>query len=228
MDITAESSDQGSPPLARGTAESCKNIAAGAGITPACAGNRKRWALPCKNHRDHPRLRGEQNNGKQKAKDHPGSPPLARGTDSSPAIKSSFVRITPACAGNRLYHRYIPTSRGDHPRLRGEQAISSQIWSDRSGSPPLARGTVLFCDSLIFCPRITPACAGNSNAYSPEEYPAGDHPRLRGEQIDFITFSTAFLGSPPLARGTVNFGDLIEVSSRITPACAGNSSPRHR
>ena len=53
-------SEQGSPPLARGTDDNGASVDTSFGITPACAGNRPIPGRPCKNGRDHPRLRGEQ------------------------------------------------------------------------------------------------------------------------------------------------------------------------
>ena len=56
---------------------------------------------------------------------------------------------------------------------------------------------------------------------------AGDHPRLRGEQVLLSALFVPIVGSPPLARGTA--GRRIQNARRlgITPACAGNRSPIH-
>ena len=92
---------EGSPPLARGTEMLSKTLYATARITPACAGNSKRFF--CVNHRiwDHPRLRGEQFLRPLTLFGPKGSPPLARGT--VVIVLSSVQKngITPACAGNR-------------------------------------------------------------------------------------------------------------------------------
>ena len=133
----------GSPPLARGTAATDADGNPRTGITPACAGNRyshHEWAR-CR--WDHPRLRGEQQRMWIETSTVKGSPPLARGTDGCHQRQYRCKRITPACAGNRFYHRYIPTSRGDHPRLRGEQFHFLFHFFGVKGSPPLARGTEL-------------------------------------------------------------------------------------
>ena len=72
----------GSPPLARGTEREPQHEELEARITPACAGNR-RPPEACRNHqRDHPRLRGEQEDWTGREIKAMGSPPLARGTDS--------------------------------------------------------------------------------------------------------------------------------------------------
>ena len=47
---------------------------------------------------------------------------------------------------------------------------------------------------------------------------------MRGEQFRSRPSSRAFPGSPPLARGTASCRRAPDIRSRITPACAGNSS----
>ena len=47
---------------------------------------------------------------------------------------------------------------------------------------------------------------------------------MRGEQVLMKLLKNITLGSPPLARGTGNAGTMHGGTSRITPACAGNSA----
>ena len=151
-----------------------------------------------------------------------GSPPLARGTASCPKSDKSRARITPACAGNRLYICKCHVKIGDHPRLRGEQ----EDWTGREikamGSPPLARGTGHALGLHIFAEGITPACAGNSLRLRLYLAHRWDHPRLRGEQNRHHREQQQFLGSPPLARGTAYVTNFAMSRTGITPACAGN------
>ena len=134
------------------------------GITPACAGNSGKCRRAVRQRGDHPRLRGEQRQSRRRTSFCGGSPPLARGTGTRKQKYPDFARITPACAGNRLYHRYIPTSRGDHPRLRGEQTPTRLHCVSCVGSPPLARGTEMYTRGAFVPTGITPACAGNSDS----------------------------------------------------------------
>ena len=69
--------------------------------------------------------------------------------------------------------------------------------------------------------RITPACAGKSDALPASKCDARDHPRLRGEKYSISPFSNAIAGSPPLARGKVCTSQNLSDRLRITPACAG-------
>ena len=52
-----------------------------------------------------------------------------------------------------------------------------------------------------------------------------DHPRLRGEYSSRFPVLTCFWGSPPLARGVHTDFETGEVVTRITPACAGSTTP---
>ena len=107
--------------------------------------------------------------------------------------------------------------------MRGEQLNLLRCSASAAGSPPLARGTELSNRSYIETVRITPACAGNSDKARGKSPEGRDHPRLRGEQIAIVIELFKQLGSPPLARGTVNIFAMRYGVAGITPACAGNS-----
>ena len=66
--------------------------------------------------------------------------------------------------------------------MRGEQWVVPVKSGKPLGSPPLARGTVLFLRLYMAAKGITPACAGNSNSTYQQCKANMDHPRLRGEQ----------------------------------------------
>ena len=152
----------GSPPLARGTGYYIAAPSNRPRITPACAGNSKSYHCFIVIARDHPRLRGEQISIAYKSCCIVGSPPLARGT----VVIKRHVRvqngITPACAGNSTTPEESDLQTGDHPRLRGEQAIVMRQLKLILGSPPLARGTDKYDVRVVIEAGITPACAGNS------------------------------------------------------------------
>ena len=214
----------GSPPLARGTVNHNTQPPRCQRITPACAGNSIHLLIPFYTFRDHPRLRGEQNAASFDTLGSPGSPPLARGTDSGRPCRPDPRGITPACAGNRRSSHLHPWQFGDHPRLRGEQFRFVYLLPVQIGSPPLARGTDKAMPNVRTRFRITPACAGNRWQLPHIEGGDEDHPRLRGEQSTSWLALTLKRGSPPLARGTVSGENLGKLNGGITPACAGNSS----
>ena len=134
------------------------------------------------------------------------------------------MRITPACAGNKINYSWIKYRSQDHPRVCGEQAIYVCRWVRDEGSPPRVRGTVWAAYPRKQAKGITPACAGNSDTLPISPIVPRDHPRVCGEQQNQITLVDIFRGSPPRVRGTVPIGMQVVYIFRITPACAGNSS----
>ena len=107
--------------------------------------------------------------------------------------------------------------------MRGEYAIPPIRAAISLGSPPLARGIPQPSHRLTTQPGITPACAGNTMAGKRKTVVGEDHPRLRGEYYTNHIGVVQFIGSPPLARGILSSNVPKRLSSRITPACAGNT-----
>ena len=73
-----------------------------------------------------------------------GSPPHARGKVVTKLIARPGQRITPACAGKRLFIAFMSAAMKDHPRMRGEKRTLSDRDKSIIGSPPHARGKVCF------------------------------------------------------------------------------------
>ena len=220
---SAQAFEAGSPPLARGTDLPSRFTRRRIGITPACAGNSCVPLAAAPGAGDHPRLRGEQLVWAYDGVACEGSPPLARGTVADSAAIPAAKGITPACAGNSCTCIASLCELWDHPRLRGEQYVNCELPECGKGSPPLARGTVCLFPQRLENLGITPACAGNSKKVKVRRRSRQDHPRLRGEQLPPLPPRGNGQGSPPLARGTAAPSSATPASSRITPACAGNS-----
>ena len=104
---------------------------------------------------------GEQNHRRKRTQSRLGSPPRVRGTGKLNYRVFAKIRITPACAGNRSNGTADTARHGDHPRVCGEQRLTSTCKADVQGSPPRVRGTDYVRDVCNFTQRITPACAGN-------------------------------------------------------------------
>ena len=157
----AQHTEEGSPPRVRGTGIIIMAFFGMTRITPACAGNRQLPISPLATVQDHPRVCGEQLIQKTRLINGLGSPPRVRGTGNSSLDVSERKRITPACAGNRAGLFRQKNLRGDHPRVCGEQSVSSNISTCSKGSPPRVRGTVSVRAGNSMTVGITPACAGN-------------------------------------------------------------------
>ena len=76
-----------------------------------------------------------------------------------------MMRITPACAGKRLYAAQNKTTKKDHPRVCGEKALNTVDKIADVGSPPRVRGKEAEAAVFVSWQRITPACAGKRITY---------------------------------------------------------------
>ena len=193
----------GSPPHARGRPPPGGRRLDLLRITPACAG--KTWIPLHADYfiRDHPRMRGEDQEFAHPGRLAFGSPPHARGRLLQPVELSASARITPACAGKTNVQR------------RGRVV--------RFGSPPHARGRRPPRLRPVQSPGITPACAGKTHVLRPRRGCLWDHPRMRGEDLAKELGIARGTGSPPHARGRLFHVVALDCVNGITPACAGKT-----
>ena len=119
-------------------------------------------------------------------------------------------------------------SKEDHPRIRGENPISTSRRAQSLGSPPHTRGKSGTRAGAFLYTRITPAYAGKIPdlvaAYIQDE----DHPRIRGENFDEFHPMRTQVGSPPHTRGKFVFVLHLKPQTRITPAYAGKITGKCR
>ena len=170
-------------------------------ITPACAGKTGRIKKCSGRSSDHPRVCGENIDVHERLVERVGSPPRVRGKLPAGVCRIQAERITPACAGKTHRPEQDHAARADHPRVCGENASRRSRCSTSCGSPPRVRGKL--CDHLvvIFCMRITPACAGKTCRRHTNARRCTDHPRVCGENITLVTLMGVDYGSPPRVRG---------------------------
>ena len=154
--------DNGSSPLARGTASGALPDDDTVRFIPAGAGNRR----PC--FASAPMVHG--------------SSPLARGTDAGAQLLDVEHRFIPAGAGNRTVRLVISPGITVHPRWRGERASVARPTASDGGSSPLARGTGFHFPRVSAWARFIPAGAGNSFLRQAPHWGKPVHPRWRGEQ----------------------------------------------
>ena len=109
--------------------------------------------------------------------------------------------------------------------MRGEDWSQEPDHAAAMGSPPHARGRLVKPRGLPTCIRITPACAGKTKRSSRPCQRRADHPRMRGEDSRTAATSSSHIGSPPHARGRRPLRRRCPLPSRITPACAGKTTP---
>ena len=221
--VAISGTKEGSPPHARGRLYDRALTGSATRITPACAGKTAPIASHVDGYRDHPRMRGEDIDGGVAFEMDYGSPPHARGRRVEDDFHAATCRITPACAGKTSNARGWRSRDRDHPRMRGEDACTTVARRCSAGSPPHARGRRGTGFSHIETLGITPACAGKTNLPQIPVASNSDHPRMRGEDDYETERPVGHKGSPPHARGRPAFHSTADISTRITPACAGKT-----
>ena len=155
----------GLPPRMRGKDVELLALLVHHGITPACAGKRKKCRKCRPGLGDHPRMCGEKKFTFDAGKLIPGSPPRMRGKVAGAARRDFLTGITPAYAGKRDRQDQQRAVRGDHPRVCGEKLYALLVAGSLMGSPPHVRGKVLILDDVPGVVGITPACAGKSRCH---------------------------------------------------------------
>ena len=130
----------GSPPRVRGAEEMYGDELPADGITPACAGSRKRKPPMFRRQWDHPRVCGEQPEEIGGFDRWQGSPPRVRGAVNNGSGNFEAKGITPACAGSSGAQGQKFRSERDHPRVCGEQIDVVIRETNLAGSPPRVRG----------------------------------------------------------------------------------------
>ena len=162
---TAQLSDTGSSPHARGARILAIKVRVPRGIIPACAGSTGPISLQRRSFGDHPRMRGEHLWQNIRQRYNLGSSPHARGALNSKIRVCLIPGIIPACAGStsRFFSRL--RSIWDHPRMRGEHRCGQRGQAPGRGSSPHARGAHGGRAAMYSGSWIIPACAGSTLKY---------------------------------------------------------------
>ena len=192
-------------------------------IIPAYAGStRYHWRRRGR-CRDHPRIRGEHQDGPEIIVVEDGSSPHTRGAQTRLQERPDRRRIIPAYAGSTQVSTRPLAPAWDHPRIRGEHPVPTPSAAGEGGSSPHTRGARLDPAPQGKRARIIPAYAGSTNARAPLTSLTRDHPRIRGEHrgAGYRPMETA--GSSPHTRGAQQPRHEKELIPRIIPAYAGST-----
>ena len=68
---------------------------------------------------------------------------------------------------------------------------------------------------------------GKAQSWQAASFAYGDHPRLCGEKLFSVLFSSTSIGSPPPMRGKAWVESPLHDADRITPAYAGKSGAKN-
>ena len=174
--------DIGSSPRVRGTDLKFPSSFFYPRFIPACAGNSTDHVKYGVRAAVHPRVCGEQSRCSCGFCCRNGSSPRVRGTGREHFTLWVHSRFIPACAGNRNIVLPPGTSVSVHPRVCGEQSLTTFCNSAGNGSSPRVRGTADAAAYLFSWPRFIPACAGNRSEGHRMTTRGTVHPRVCGEQ----------------------------------------------
>ena len=215
-------SKAGSSPRVRGTVVFPPGRLSEWRFIPACAGNGS-LQLSLDFHASvHPRVCGERSITKLRAQKEVGSSPRVRGTVNVIFGHRPSHRFIPACAGNGPSAPSGLPACPVHPRVCGERTPKVMRETNRPGSSPRVRGTVVGLNASGDAVRFIPACAGNGFRVAHPTSRVPVHPRVCGERRLFLRFALYSLGSSPRVRGTVLDDRDTWGRGRFIPACAGN------
>ena len=129
-----------------------------------------------------------------------GSSPHTRDKSPSLTLFDTLFRIIPAYAEQMKTISLRKADGKDHPRIRGTNSCTKQIFHRRMGSPPHTRDKrKMFSDTKSII-RITPAYAGQISRLDRISLTSQDHPRIRGTNVLFKQSHSKVAGSSPHTR----------------------------
>ncbi len=117
--------------------------------------------VPPRAQRDHPRVRGEQDDVVEEGAEEAGPSPRARGAEAEPHPVDVGVGTIPAGAGSSTPSGLSFCVEGDHPRGRGEQKATCSMLIGVAGPSPRARGAEVGARGLDVLVGTIPAGAGS-------------------------------------------------------------------
>ena len=191
----------------------------------------------------HPRSRGENGGGSIHGHAPIGSSPLTRGKRGMTGATSLSPGLIPAHAGKTGIGWGPGRAGRAHPRSRGENSANCGLGGGDEGSSPLTRGKRAVQDGHALGGGSSPLTRGKHHAASPlteveglipahagKTRPRGRsglqrraHPRSRGENRWFPSFSPSLRGSSPLTRGKPPTKLSFVLMRGLIPAHAGKT-----
>ena len=222
-DGAPDNPEAGSSPHTRGAPHPRHRRVLPGRIIPAYAGSTSGLPLAEWRRADHPRIRGEHWSYLGWLLGGMGSSPHTRGARFVRRDDILRLRIIPAYAGSTVIHLLSGNRRKDHPRIRGEHALSSILADDVRGSSPHTRGAHAEFTGIGGPSFIIPAYAGSTPPDRGRRGRRQDHPRIRGEHSPRKGAHAVAGGSSPHTRGAREDHGGRRPMRRIIPAYAGST-----
>ena len=132
--------NSGSSPLTRGKQARCLPPLRLVGLIPAHAGKTPIYPVPNAVRGAHPRVGGENDRDVATAVSFTGSSPRGRGKRQQDGDREAAARLIPAWAGKTQDRRGCSCCGRAHPRVGGENILTTGDYDGNLGSSPRGRG----------------------------------------------------------------------------------------
>ena len=173
--------------------------------------------------RAHPRVCGENEPLRKITACSPGSSPRVRGKLAPRGAPVHSARLIPACAGKTQSRGSRSAVHWAHPRVCGENGEGCIMVAFPLGSSPRVRGKPIQAAAGAISAGLIPACAGKTPTGSVAPSVAWAHPRVCGENLEWLEGVTDMPGSSPRVRGKRKPSLAGYGSLGLIPACAGKT-----
>ena len=152
-----------------------------------------------------------------------GSSPRGRGKQELNIVKGHTLGLIPAWAGKTVARVLGTKLSTAHPRVGGENSLSSVSTRTPRGSSPRGRGKRGRAVRPVPLFGLIPAWAGKTGPHAPGVRHALAHPRVGGENVIRMRSQAHPRGSSPRGRGKLVTLQLAPRVSRLIPAWAGKT-----
>ena len=191
----------GSSPRVRGKPRPQHRAGHRPGLIPACAGKTRAMGRDRRSDQAHPRVCGENSTVYTPVSRAAGSSPRVRGKPGVLEEEAALLGLIPACAGKTAVWAADRSPGSAHPRVCGENLRVRSKITGEWGSSPRVRGKLPRAPRHRLHPRLIPACAGKTQAWSAARSLSAAHPRVCGENPARAGAAPGSTGSSPRVRG---------------------------
>ena len=153
-----------------------------------------------------------------------GSSPRGRGKHHGADRRRSRRGLIPAWAGKTILRRRIRRRIRAHPRVGGENILTTGDYDGNLGSSPRGRGKRVPFHAEHVPPGLIPAWAGKTSRPASQPQGRTAHPRVGGENELLPRGGGSVPGSSPRGRGKLDTISRQLGGDRLIPAWAGKTS----
>ncbi len=217
------------PAYAGNTVPAALRVALAAGSSPHTRGTRSPRLSAAERCWDHPRIRGEHPSRASDAASMAGIiPAYAGNTHFAELVHADGEGSSPHTRGTRRCGRSTPGSTRDHPRIRGEHGggmtkLKPCPWI----IPAYAGNTAVYLGGMYVWPGSSPHTRGTLSSRAGRNAGSRDHPRIRGEHLDWLRHQVPVEGIiPAYAGNTMNPCRRLSLTSGSSPHTRGTPSTR--